>query len=73
VFGGLIPTVPVLLGLPDVRWWAYGLTAATALTLGAIKARYTGKNPLASGLEFLVVVTVGTLGGVGVGLLLHGG
>jgi vacuolar iron transporter family protein len=73
VFGGLIPTIPVLLALPGVRWWAYGLTAATALTLGIIKARYTGKNPLASGLEFLVVVTVGTLGGVGVGMLLHTG
>jgi VIT1/CCC1 family predicted Fe2+/Mn2+ transporter len=73
VIGGLIPTVPVLLGLPGVRWWAYGLTAATALTLGAIKARYTGKNPIGSGLEFLVVVTVGTLGGMGMGLLLHAG
>lgn len=73
VFGGLIPTIPVLLALPGVRWWAYGLTAATALVLGIVKARYTGKNPLASGLEFLAVVTVGTLGGVGVGLLLHTG
>ena len=73
VVGGLIPTVPVLLGLPGVRWWAYGLTAATALTLGAIKARYTGKNPIGSGLEFLLVVTVGTLGGVALGLLLHAG
>src|SRR5690242_7789338 len=73
VVGGLIPTVPVLLGLPGVRWWAYGLTAATALALGAIKARYTGKNPIGSGLEFLLVVTVGTLGGVGLGLLLHAG
>ena len=28
--GGLIPTVPVLLGLPYLQWWAYGLTALTA-------------------------------------------
>src|SRR6266550_2171198 len=27
VIGGLIPTMPVLLSLPQVRWWAYGLTA----------------------------------------------
>ena len=71
--GGLIPTVPVLLGLPQTRWWAYGLTAAAALALGAIKARYTGKNPVRSGLEFLGVVTVGTLAGVATGLLLHAG
>ncbi len=73
VVGGLIPTIPVWVGLAEVRWWAYGLTAGAALSLGALKARYTGKNPLRSGLEFLVVVTVGTLAGVGTGLLLHAG
>ncbi|MHB8599280.1 MAG: VIT1/CCC1 transporter family protein [Ktedonobacteraceae bacterium] len=72
VVGGLIPTVPVLLALPQARWWAYGLTAITALVLGAIKARYTHKSPVRAGIEFLVVVTVGTLAGVGAGLLLHG-
>jgi vacuolar iron transporter family protein len=71
VVGGLIPTIPVLLSLPQVRWWAYGLTAVTALVLGAVKARYTGKGPVRAGLEFLAVVTVGTLAGVGIGLLLH--
>lgn len=73
VVGGLIPTIPVLFSFPFVQWWAYGLTAVTALTLGAIKARYTHQGPLRAGLEFLVIVTVGTLAGVGVGLLLHGG
>lgn len=73
VVGGLIPTVPVLLSLPQVRWWAYGLTALTALVLGIIKARYTQQSSLRAGLEFLVVVTLGTLAGVGIGLLLHGG
>ncbi|HMA36281.1 MAG TPA: VIT1/CCC1 transporter family protein [Chloroflexia bacterium] len=73
IIGGLIPTVPVLLAFPAVRWWAYGLTAGTALTLGAIKARYTHKGPWRSGLEFLGVVTVGTLAGIGIGWLLHGG
>src|ERR1700738_540017 len=35
VVGGLIPTLPVLFALPQARWWAYGLTALTALVLGA--------------------------------------
>lgn len=73
VLGGLIPTIPVLLALPQAGWWAYGLTALTALVLGAIKARYTQQGPVRAGLEFLVVVTLGTLAGVGLGLLLHGG
>src|SRR5205085_11211190 len=71
--GGLIPTIPVLFSLPYVQWWAYGLTALTALILGAVNARYTRQGPVRAGLEFLVVVTVGTLAGVGVGLLLHQG
>ncbi len=72
VVGGLIPTVPVLLSLPQVQWWAYGLTALTALVLGAVKARYTRQGPVRAGLEFLAVVTIGTLAGVGLALLLHG-
>ena len=63
--------MPILLSLPQFRWWAYGLTAVTALTLGAVKARYTSTGPVRAGLEFLVVVTLGTLAGVGLGLLLH--
>lgn len=73
VVGGLIPTLPVLFSLPQAKWWAYGLTALTALALGAIKARYTRQHPVWAGLEFLLVVTAGTLAGVGLGLLLHGG
>ena len=71
VVGGIIPTIPVLLSLPQARWWAYGLTAITALVLGAIKARYTHKSPVRAGLEFLAVVTIGTVAGVGAGFLLH--
>ncbi len=73
VLGGLIPTVPLLLSLPQAKWWAYGLTALTALTLGVIKARYTRQSAVRAGLEFLVIVTLGTLAGVGLGLLLHAG
>jgi VIT1/CCC1 family predicted Fe2+/Mn2+ transporter len=73
VLGGLIPTIPLLLSLPQAKWWAYGLTALTALVLGAIKARYTRQGPVRAGLEFLVVVTLGSLAGVALGLLLHAG
>ena len=51
VVGGLIPTIPVIFSLPQARWWAYGLTALTALALGAVKARYTHQHPLWAGLE----------------------
>lgn len=68
--GGLIPTLPLLLGLSQPRLWAYGLTALAALGLGALKARYTLKGPLRSGIEFLLVVTVGAAVGVGIGALL---
>jgi VIT1/CCC1 family predicted Fe2+/Mn2+ transporter len=73
VLGGLIPTVAVLLALPApwMQMTAYGLTALTALLLGALKARYSLKGPVRNGLEFLVVVTVGTLAGVAIGVLLH--
>ena len=57
VVGGLIPTIPVLLSLAYVQWWAYGLTALTAMVLGAVKARSTRQRPVWAGLEFLVVVT----------------
>ncbi len=57
VAGGLIPTIPVLLSLPQAKWWAYGLTALTAVVLGAVKALYTRQHPVWAGLEFLVVVT----------------
>ncbi len=50
-----------------------GIEIRTALVLGAIKSRYTPQGPVRAGLEFLAIVTVGTLAGVGVGLLLHGG
>jgi hypothetical protein len=71
VVGGLIPTLAFLLYLPQPRLWAYGLTALVAVALGALKARYTRKGVVRSSLEFLVIVTLGTLAGVVIGLLLH--
>jgi VIT1/CCC1 family predicted Fe2+/Mn2+ transporter len=73
VIGGLIPSIPLFFSLPLAQWWAYGLTALTALLLGALKAHYTGQGLVRSGLEFLVIVTIGTFAGVAAGLLLHGG
>lgn len=73
VIGGLIPAVPVFFALAQARWWAYGLTALTALVLGAVKAQYTRQGPVRAGIEFLIVVTLGTLAGIGLGLLLHAG
>lgn len=71
VTGGLIPATAVLFSLPSFRWWAYGFTALAALILGAIKARYTGTDPVRAGLEFLLVVTLGTMAGVWLGWFLH--
>ncbi len=73
VVGGLIPSVPVLLGvpLPWMQGAAYGLTALTALALGAVKARYSLKGPLRNGLGFLAIVTAGTLAGAIIGVALH--
>ncbi len=71
VIGGLIPTLAFLLHLPQPRLWAYGLTAVVALCLGTLKARYTRKGAVRSSLEFLAIVTVGTLAGVLIGILLH--
>ncbi|HVA88986.1 MAG TPA: VIT1/CCC1 transporter family protein [Chloroflexota bacterium] len=73
VLGGLIPTVPVILDLPSpwLQLAAYGLTALTALGLGALKTRFSLKGPLRNTLEFLVVVTAGTVAGVVIGAALH--
>lgn len=72
VLGGIILTVPALFGLPApwLQIVAYGLTAITALLLGALKARYSLKTPLRNGLEFLAIVTIGTVAGTAIGMLL---
>jgi len=73
VLGGLIPTIPVFLALssPWLQLSAYALTALTALGLGALKTRYSLKSPLRNALEFLAVVTAGTVAGVVIGTTLH--
>lgn len=69
--GALVPIIPYLTPAPEPGVWAYVLTALTALVLGAVKARYTLKSPLRNGLELLAIVSVGTVAGVLIGLVLH--
>lgn len=71
VVGGLVPAIPFLLRAVDPQIWAYLLTALTALVFGSLKAQYTLKGPVRSALEFLGIVTLGTLGGAALGALLH--
>jgi vacuolar iron transporter family protein len=71
IAGGVIPVIPFLIPLAFQQVWAFVLTALTAIVFGGLKARYTLKSPLRSGLEFLVIVTLGSLAGVLVGAILH--
>jgi VIT1/CCC1 family predicted Fe2+/Mn2+ transporter len=71
IAGGIIPVIPFLTPIVFQQVWAYVLTALTAVVFGGLKARYTLKNPVRSGLEFLVIVTLGSLAGVLVGAILH--
>ncbi len=69
--GAFVPIVPFLARAPVPQVWAYGATAITVMLLGMVKARYTHKGPVRSGLELLGVVTAGTVAGVLIGLMLH--
>jgi VIT1/CCC1 family predicted Fe2+/Mn2+ transporter len=71
VIGGLVPLLPFVIPVPHPQIAAYLLTGATVLTFGAVKARYTSKGALRSSLEFLIIVTAGSIAGVLVGHLLH--
>jgi VIT1/CCC1 family predicted Fe2+/Mn2+ transporter len=71
--GGLAPLLPVALHLPCVQWWSYACTAIVALLFGWVKAHYADNehNAIRSALFFLTIVTIGTLVGVFIGLLLQ--
>lgn len=69
--GGVIPVIPFLPPLAHPQIWAYVLTAVTALVFGALKAQYTLKGPVRAGLEFLMIVTFGTVAGAAAGLILR--
>jgi len=47
-----------------------GLSAISMFALGVVKARFTGQNPLRSGLEIVALVALASLGGFVVGTLL---
>lgn len=73
LLGGLAPLVPVALNLPYMQAWSYGCTALVALGFGFLKAKYSGESRGAfrSAIFFLFIVTVGTLAGVGIGMVLQ--
>lgn len=71
IAGGLVPVVPFFFSLSHQQVWAYGLTALVSLLVGSLKSRYTLKGPARSSLEFLIIVTLGTVGGVALGAILH--
>jgi VIT1/CCC1 family predicted Fe2+/Mn2+ transporter len=71
IAGGVVPVIPFLTPVAFQQVWAFILTALTAIVFGGLKARYTLKSPIRSGLEFLVIVTLGSLAGVVVGAILH--
>ena len=71
--GAAVPILPWVF-LP-LEYAAYGSVAATALVLfgiGVVKARWTRRNPLVSGLEILVLATVAGIAGYFFGSILPG-
>lgn len=71
VLGGGVPIVPFALHLSEAKWVAIGLTVLVAVILGALKSRYTTGGAIRGAIEFVAVVGAGTIGGVGIGSLLH--
>lgn len=71
VLGGIAPVVPLLLSLPHPQITAFVFTALMAIALGTLKSRYSLKTPARNSVEFLAIITLGTLAGVVVGHFLH--
>lgn len=71
MFGGIAPVVPLLLSLPHPQIMAFVFTALMAIALGTLKSRYSLKTPARNSVEFLAIITLGTLAGVVVGHFLH--
>jgi VIT1/CCC1 family predicted Fe2+/Mn2+ transporter len=70
IAGGIIPVIPFFVPIPFQQAWAYILTAITAVVFGGLKARYTLKSQVRSGLEFLIIVSLGSVSGILVGAIL---
>jgi vacuolar iron transporter family protein len=62
--GTFIPVLPFLFvdGLPALTW-AVALTALALFTIGAVKARWTGRSWLTSGLEIVGFATIAGVAG----------
>lgn len=73
LLGGLAPLLPVALNLPYMQLCSYGCTALVALAFGVLKSKYAGESrgEFRSAIFFLFIVTVGTLAGVGIGMVLQ--
>lgn len=71
IAGGIVPVIPFLATLGHPQVWAFVLTAITALVFGGMKSRFTLKGPLRSALEFLAIVSLGTIAGIIAGVVLH--
>jgi len=71
MLGGIAPVVPLLLSLPHPQIMAFVFTALMAIALGTLKSRYSLKTPARNSVEFLAIITLGTLAGVVVGHFLH--
>lgn len=71
--GGMAPLLPVALNMSHMQWWSYGCAALVSLIFGYVKARYADNdhNAVQSALFFLAIVTIGTLAGVTIGMLLQ--
>ncbi|MGH2457646.1 MAG: VIT1/CCC1 transporter family protein, partial [Chloroflexota bacterium] len=71
MIGGFVPVAPYLFSLPLPHLWAFAFTVMTAIVLGAVKARFTARGPLANALEFLGIIALGAVLGLAIGTLLN--
>lgn len=71
--GGIFPLIPVALHLSYMQAWSYLCTAIVALAFGVLKAKYTdgSRNAVTSAAFFLLIVTIGTIAGIGIGMVLQ--
>ena len=72
--GALVPILPFLWPLPRLAAAAvsFVLTAVAAMALGALKSRHTLRGALRSGVEFLLLASLGAALGGAVGHLIRG-
>lgn len=69
VVGSAIPTVPYFFNVPRVFYVTLLLAVFGLLVAGALKTRFTKKNPILSAIETLFIGAIAALGSYGIGLL----